>query len=73
VNDIAYTVVRQRKQEFRESQQNGTLRDGSDGTKGARYDIISLYLERHDEESRTILVLSTLTLSQRMESSLTMS
>jgi hypothetical protein len=52
VNDIAYAVVRQRKQElmeFREKQQeNGIL-------KGRRSDIISLYLERHDEESKSNL------------------
>jgi cytochrome P450 len=46
VNDIAFAVVKQRKKEFKESrQQNGGV-----GEAG-RSDIISLYLQRHDEES----------------------
>jgi hypothetical protein len=56
VNDIAYAVVRQRKQEFLESrkQQLNGINEGNSSAKGGRSDILSLYLERHDEESKQL-------------------
>ncbi len=64
VDEVAYNVVRQRKMEFQEEKLRNpsgakTENNGDEIKikKGKGYDIISLYLQRHDEESNRIMCL----------------